>query len=140
MAIRVCSPPANGGGAWSTPSVVAAPWLRVPGNTRASSGERHSKHDRKGMPMPVLMIGEVPNLTEDVYAGLIGQLTPLMRAHKGFVSHAAGPSPEGGWRVVEVWESEEDGQKWFDENVKPNLPPGVVPNRRYFPLHTAFTK
>jgi hypothetical protein len=92
------------------------------------------------MPMPVLMIGEVPNLTEEIYAGMVGQLMPLMRAHKGFVSHAGGPNPDGGWRVVEVWESEEDGEKWFDENVKPNLPPDIVPNRRYFPLHTAFTK
>jgi heme-degrading monooxygenase HmoA len=92
------------------------------------------------MPMPVLMIGEVPNLSEEVYAGMMGQMMPLMRAHQGFVSHAAGPGPEGGWRVVEVWESEEDGRKWFDENVQPNLPPDVVPDRQYFPLHTAFTR
>lgn len=90
--------------------------------------------------MPVLMIGEVPNLTEEVYAGMVGQLMPLLRARKGFISHAGGPHPEGGWRVVEVWESEEDGRTWFEENVKPNLPPGIVPNRQYFPLHTAFTK
>jgi hypothetical protein len=90
--------------------------------------------------MPVLMIGEVPNLTEEVYAEMLVQLAPLLRAHKGFVSHAGGPSPDGGWRVVEVWETEEDGKTWFAENVEPNLPPGVVPNRQYFPLHTAFTK
>jgi hypothetical protein len=90
--------------------------------------------------MPVLMIGEVPNLTEEVYAGMIGQLMPVMRASNGFISHAAGPSPTGGWRVVEVWESEEDSEKWFNENVKPNLPPGVTPNRTSYPLHTAFTK
>jgi hypothetical protein len=90
--------------------------------------------------MPVLMMGKVSNLTEETYAGMVGQLMPLMRAHKGFLSHAGGPSPDGGWRIVEVWESEEDGEKWFNESVKPNLPPGIVPNRRYFPLHTAFTK
>jgi hypothetical protein len=85
------------------------------------------------------MIGEVPNLTEEIYAGMVSQMTPLMRASKGFISHAGGPSPTGGWRVVEAWESEEDGEKWFDENVKPNLPPDIVPNRTYYPLHTAFT-
>jgi len=90
--------------------------------------------------VPVLMIAEVPNLTEEIYAGMVGQLMPLMRASEGFISHAGGSSPTGGWRVVEVWESEEDGQKWFDENVKPNLPPDVVPDRTYHPLHTAFTK
>lgn len=90
--------------------------------------------------MPILMIGEVPNMTEEIYAGMVGQLTPLMRAANGFISHAGGPSPTGGWRVVEIWETEADGQKWFEENVKSNLPAGIVPNRVYHPLHTAFTK
>ena len=90
--------------------------------------------------MPVLMIAEVPNLTEEIYAGMIPQLSPLMRAADGFISHTGGPNPSGGWRVVEVWESEDDGRKWFEENVKPKLPPDVVPDRKYYPLHTAFTK
>lgn len=89
--------------------------------------------------MPVLMIGEVPNLTEEIYGAMVAQLMPLMRASQGFIAHAGGPNPAGGWRVVEIWESEEDGQKWFDDNVKPNLPPEIVPNRTYHPLHTAFT-
>jgi hypothetical protein len=89
--------------------------------------------------MPVLMIAEVPNLTEEIYAGMVGQLMPLMQAANGFISHAGGPNPAGGWRVVEMWESEADGQKWFEVNVKPNLPPDIKPNRTYHPLHTAFT-
>jgi hypothetical protein len=90
--------------------------------------------------MAVLMFGEVPGLTEDVYAGMMGQLMPVLRASKGFVSHAGGPSPSGGWRVVEIWESEADGDAFFDTAVKPNLPPGIVPERTYQPVHTAFTK
>ena len=90
--------------------------------------------------MPVLMIAEVPNLTEEIYAQTVDQLMGPMRAYKGFISHAGGPSPSGGWRVVEVWESEEDSQKWFDENVRPNLPRDVVPDRTHHPVHTAFTK
>jgi hypothetical protein len=89
--------------------------------------------------MAVLMIGEVPNLTEEIYGGMIGQMMPLLRASQGFIAHSGGPSPAGGWRVVEIWESEEAGDAWFNENVKPNLPPGIVPDRQYFPLHTAFT-
>lgn len=90
--------------------------------------------------MPVLMIGEVPNLTEEIYGAMVGQLMPLMRASQGFIAHCGGPSPAGGWRVIEIWESEEDGRKWFDDNVKPNLPLEIVPNRTYHPLHTAFTQ
>jgi heme-degrading monooxygenase HmoA len=90
--------------------------------------------------MPVLMIGEVPNLTEEIYGGMIGQMSPLMKGAEGFISHSGGPSPSGGWRVVEMWDSEENAQAWFDANVKPNLPPGIVPTRTYYPLHTAFTR
>ena len=90
--------------------------------------------------MAVLMIGEVPGLDEGTYAGMVGQLKPLMQASKGFIAHTGGPSPNGGWRVVEIWESEEDADRWFNENVKPNLPPGIEPNRTHSPLHTAFTQ
>ena len=90
--------------------------------------------------MAVLMIGEVPNLTEETYARMMGQVMPLLRASKGFFSHAAGPSPTGGWRMVEAWASEADCEKGFDESVKPNLPPDVVPDRKYYQLHTAFTR
>jgi hypothetical protein len=90
--------------------------------------------------MAVLMIGEVPNLTEEIYGGMVGQLMPVMREYKGFIAHGGGPHPDGGWRVIEIWETEDDGRAWFEENVKPNLPPDIVPDRQYFPLHTAFTK
>ena len=90
--------------------------------------------------MAVLMIGEVPNLTEEVYSGMIGQLESGLRSAKGFISHAGGPSPSGGWRVVEVWDSEEEAQSWFEANVEPNLPPGVTPDRQFSTLHTAFAR
>ena len=69
--------------------------------------------------MAVLMIGEVPNLDEATYAGLVVQMRPLMQAAPGFISHSGGPHPDGGWRVVEMWETEEDGQTWFEANVVP---------------------
>jgi hypothetical protein len=47
--------------------------------------------------MPVLLIAEVPNLTEEVSAGMADQMMPLMRASKGFICHAGGPNPAGGW-------------------------------------------
>jgi hypothetical protein len=90
--------------------------------------------------MAVLMIAEVPNLTEEIYAGIVERVQPLMRKHQGFIAHTGGPSPAGGWRVVEIWETEDDGKKWFSENIEPNLPPEIKPDRKYHPLHTAFTK
>jgi hypothetical protein len=90
--------------------------------------------------MPVLMIAEVPNLAEETYEGMIGQMAPLFRAANGFISHSGGPSPTGGWRIVEIWESEGDSEKFFAESVSPNVAPDVTPDRRYYPLHTVITK
>jgi hypothetical protein len=90
--------------------------------------------------MPVLMIAEQPNLDERTYASMLVQLKPLLRSAKGFLSHAGGPSPAGGMRLIEVWESEADSRKFFNDNLKPNLPPGVLPDLTYYELHAAFTR
>jgi hypothetical protein len=85
------------------------------------------------------MIGEVPTLTEEIYGGMLEQMRPVLQSAKGFIAHSGGPSPSGGWRVVEMWDSEDEAQRWFDENVRPALPPDIVPTRTYYPLHSAFT-
>jgi len=90
--------------------------------------------------MPVPMIAEQPNLDKGTYAGMLEQLMPLLRAANGFMSHTGGPSPAGGIRLIEIWESEADSQKFFNENLKPNLPHGVVPDLTYFELYAAFTR
>ena len=89
--------------------------------------------------MSVLMIAEQPNLDQATYLSMLEPLMPLLRSANGFVSHAGGPSSAGGIRIIEIWESEADQQKFFNENLKPNLPPGVVPDRTYHELHAAFT-
>ena len=90
--------------------------------------------------MPVLMIAEQPNMNEGTYASTLEPLMPLLRSANGFMSHAGGPSPAGGMCMIEIWESEADSQKFFNENLKPNLPPGVVPDLTYYELHAAFTR
>ena len=89
--------------------------------------------------MSVLMIAEQPNLDQATYLSMLEPLMPLLRSANGFVSHAGGPSSAGGIRIIEIWESEADQQKFFNENLKPNLPPGVVPDSTYHELHAAFT-
>ena len=37
----------------------------------------------------------------------------------GGIFHAAGPSPDGGWRVLEVWESQEEAMRFRDERLMP---------------------
>ena len=64
---------------------------------------------------------EFPGLTQEVYEQLSQQLAPKARAHPGFVAHLAGPV-EGGWYVVEVWESREACQAFFQAEVFPLMP------------------
>jgi hypothetical protein len=90
--------------------------------------------------MPVLAIFEQPNLDEKTYSVMLEQLMPVLRSAKGFISHAGGPSPVGGTRIVEVWESEADSQQFLNEVLRPNLPPGVMPDSTYYELHAAFTR
>ena len=93
-----------------------------------------------GGPTPVLMIAEQPNLDKGTYGAMLEQVMPLLRAANGFMSHTGGPSPAGGIRLIEIWESEADSQRFLNENLKPNLPPGVVPDLTYFELYAAFTR
>ena len=101
--VQAAVPPAGLGRHHTTSRLLAGCAVRTsktPGHWRASCRCRlpdavpfvHT-HERGGMPMAVLMIGEVPNLTEEIYAGMVGQLMPLMRAFNGFISHAGGPNP-----------------------------------------------
>ena len=43
--------------------------------------------------MAVLMIAEVPNMTEEIYGGMVAGLKPQLQAADGFVSHAGGAEP-----------------------------------------------
>lgn len=39
----------------------------------------------------------------------------------GGILHLAGPGPEGGWRVIEVWESPEEAKRFLTERFAPAL-------------------
>jgi len=55
----------------------------------------------------------------------------------GGVLHVAGPSPTGGWRVVEVWESEDAARKFDEETLLPLLQSVGVerPEAQSWPVH-----
>jgi len=63
-----------------------------------------------------------------------------MPSSKGFVSHAGGPSPAGGIRIIEIWESAAEGRKFFADDLKPNLPPGAELDISYSELHAGFIR
>lgn len=79
--------------------------------------------------MPILMTGEAQGLTAETYLHMFNLLAPAMKAAPGFILHTAHPLEGGGFRVVEVWRSKEDSDRFFATHVAPNLVPGVRPKR-----------
>jgi heme-degrading monooxygenase HmoA len=77
--------------------------------------------------MSVIMIAEVPGADASFFDGMraAGVVDAIAKA-PGFVSHLSGAASSG-YRVIEVWESREDHQAWYDNHVSPNLPPGIGP-------------
>jgi hypothetical protein len=55
---------------------------------------------------PVGLIMTFPRGTQEQYDAVLQQLNLGGRMPPGGISHAAGPI-EGGWRVVDVWETQE---------------------------------
>jgi hypothetical protein len=85
--------------------------------------------------MPVLITADVPQQTRQGYDAMLDALAPLLRQAKGFIAHGAGPAREG-WRVFEIWESQEDATRFFAQHIHPHLPEGVKPLRTYLELHS----
>jgi hypothetical protein len=92
---------------------------------------------KKEEEMAVAMIVDNPNGSQEIYETVRKHLG-LDRAAGG-IFHLAGPSPNGGWRVIEVWESEEDA-KQFAGRLRPAFeavgapappPPEVWPVHNY---------
>jgi hypothetical protein len=89
--------------------------------------------------MAVAMMVDNPQGSQEVYEQI--------RAHIGLdkpaggIFHIAGPSPNGGWRVIEVWESEEEAERFFQEQFVPALRAlgidGGPPPREFWPVHNA---
>lgn len=84
--------------------------------------------------MAILITAVVPGQTQEGYNAAMVTLRPLLEQANGFIAHGAGMSPEG-WRVFEIWETQQQATEFFAKYIRPNLPPGVTPKRTYLELH-----
>jgi hypothetical protein len=67
-------------------------------------------------PMAVGMIMNFPGVTQEQYDTVMEQLNLGGRMPPGGISHAARPTDEG-WRVVDVWESQEAFDTFLHERL-----------------------
>lgn len=88
--------------------------------------------------MAVVIVAEVHGQTEAGYDGMLKVLEGRMRQAEGFVLHSA-YRVESHWRVVEVWRSRVDADRFFANHVAPNLPPGVRSKRSVYETHSLLT-
>ena len=91
--------------------------------------------------MAFAMLIDNPTGSQEIYEQLrerIGLDTPA-----GGIVHVAGPSPNGGWRVIEIWETEEDAKRFLAERLGPaaeavgTAPP---PPPELWPVHNYMTE
>jgi hypothetical protein len=66
----------------------------------------------------IAMMVDNPEGSQEVYEKVREQLG-LEDAPAGGILHVAGPSPNGGWRVIEVWETQEDANRFVQERLRP---------------------
>jgi hypothetical protein len=89
--------------------------------------------------MACLVIAHVEGVTAEMHDGMLRMLEEPVRNAKGFLGHLGGPN-EGAFRVLEIWETKEDAVSFFAAFVRPNLPPGVRPQRTYHELSAVLLK
>jgi hypothetical protein len=87
--------------------------------------------------MAVAMLVDNPEGSQETYDRVRERLG--LERPAGGILHVAGPSPNGGWRVIEVWESEEDAKRFVERlgpafegvGAPPPPPPELWPVHNY---------
>ena len=76
--------------------------------------------------MTVAMVVDNPEGSQEIYEKVRAQLG--LEGPAGGIFHLAGPSPNDGWRVLEVWASEEDARRFREERLMPAFDAAGVPH------------
>lgn len=91
--------------------------------------------------MSVAMLIDNPNGTRESYTALRNAMQ--VDGPIGGALHLAGPSPNGGWRVIEIFESVEDASSFLKERFQPALASlgfdGPPPAPEFWPVEALLT-
>lgn len=86
--------------------------------------------------MAVAMMIDNPQGSEEIYEK-VRESARLQRPAGGIV-HIAGPSPNGGWRVIELFEDEQSARSFLKERLAPALRAAgasTPPPPQFWPVH-----
>lgn len=87
--------------------------------------------------MSVLKRHRVPGMPKEAYDEVADSVADSLVSAPGFVAHYA-VVDDGVLTVFEIWDSSVEHDKWFDANVKPQLPAGT-PNPETFEIIRTMT-
>jgi hypothetical protein len=71
--------------------------------------------------MAVALMLEFEGFTADEYDAVNAKVNPPGNPPAGLIFHSSGPSPEGGWRIVDVWESRDQFDQFMAQTVQPAM-------------------
>jgi hypothetical protein len=87
--------------------------------------------------MAIAMMVDNPEGSQEIYDKVRERLG--LEKPAGGIFHVAGPSPNGGWRVIEVWESEEEAERFLNDRLLPALEavggPAPPTPPQFWPVH-----
>ena len=91
--------------------------------------------------MSVAMLIDNPNGSKESYAALRQAMS--VDGPIGGVLHLAGPGPDGGWRVIEIFDSVEDASGFLKDRFQPALAEigfeGTPPTPQFWPVEALLT-
>ena len=91
--------------------------------------------------MSVAMLIDNPNGTRESYTALRDAMQ--VDGPIGGTLHLSGPSPNGGWRVIEIFESVEDASSFLKDRFQPALASlgfdGPPPTPEFWPIEALLT-
>jgi hypothetical protein len=96
------------------------------------SGVQSRQVDEGSVPVAVALLIELDGMTETMYAELCERVELRDDPPDGLIFHAAGPAP-GGWRFIDVWDTQDHWDTYFAETVRPALA-AIAAERGYDPV------
>jgi hypothetical protein len=93
--------------------------------------------------MAVVIVNEIEGGSQDFYEQVNPKVMPGGQLPNGCQVHIAGPV-ENGWRVITVWDSEEQFQQFRDEKLIPTIREAggeerIAPHISADPVHKLIT-
>ena len=91
--------------------------------------------------MAIALLIDNPEGSQEIYDTVRAKIGLDQPA--GGIVHVAGPSPKGGWRVIELFESEEEARRFLMERLGPafkSVGATVPPEPEFWPVHNVMTR